>query len=229
MIAAQDVGANRGVRPHDRRLFGAETPAFAEQAVGHADLPDVVKRRGAPNQVDLLGFEPEGLGDLGGEHPDANGVTSGAVVAVLGGRRQVPQDFHAGVFELLRPAVDRFAKGAILFPHVLKQQPGFELVAHSQHELGRIERLADEVARAEGQGAAAGVVGRVAADDQHRQTLIANPRLQRLDDVVPIAIRHVQVRDDEVGNALEELALELAGVGESADTVIAGTGQDLCD
>ena len=125
--------------------------------------------------------------------------------------------------------MDRFAKGAILFPHVLKEQPGFELVAHSQHELGCIERLADEIACAQRQRPIARVVGRVAADDQHRQMVIANPRLQGGDDIVAIAIRHVQIRDDEVRHALEEMAFELARVREAADTAIAGPGQDLGD
>src|ERR1039458_1983734 len=57
--AGQDLGADRRVRLHLLELPVTELARLEQDRVGNSDLADVVQRRGAPDQLNLLVGQPE--------------------------------------------------------------------------------------------------------------------------------------------------------------------------
>ena len=192
--------ANRRVRAHHRHFAVGQLRRLEQQRVGNADLADVVQRRRAAHQPDVVSREAERRRQLRDDVADAFGMPAGVVVAVFGRHRQPLEHLDARFFELLRAAVHGFEQRAILLAHVLIEQPRLELIAHAQRQLGR-DRTAWSGSRARRATTRDGAPSMrdVAGDHEHRQVFGDDPRMQRLEHVEAVAVRHVQVEDDQIG------------------------------
>ena len=111
----QQLGVRAGEQPravehvaaHDRHLVVGQAAGLEQDAVGHADLADVVQDAGVADQVGLGGGQPELERDLAAEPAHALDVIAGVVVAQLRGLREPHDDFELGVRELRGARVDR--------------------------------------------------------------------------------------------------------------------------
>jgi hypothetical protein len=82
--AGKDLGSDRRVRLHLLELPVAELARLEQDRVGNSDLADVVQRRGAPDQLNLLVGQPEPECEQRARAPEPPGVLLRIVVTVLG-------------------------------------------------------------------------------------------------------------------------------------------------
>ena len=87
----EDPRADRGVRLDDLELLVGEPVGLEQDRVRDRDLAQVVQRRGAADQVDLVVGQPHPPAQAGGHRAHALGVLPRVVVAVLGGEGEPPQ------------------------------------------------------------------------------------------------------------------------------------------
>jgi hypothetical protein len=208
VAAAKDVCADHGMRPHHRHFLVRQAGGLEQQRIGYPDFADVVQRRRPPDQADVVCRQAEHFCEAAGHRTDALGMLTRIVVPVFRGGRQPLEHLDARVLQLLRPSVDGFEQGAVLLANVLVEQPGLELIADAQRHLGEIEGLGQKVPGAERQGAVLGLAGNVAAHHEHGQMVLDNALLERLDHCKSVAIRHVQIENDQVGWGGREVFLE---------------------
>src|ERR1019366_10123326 len=72
--AGEDLGPDRRVRLHHLELVGRQLARLQEDRVRDADLADVVERRSAADQLDILRRKVERRGDQRSAATDALGV-----------------------------------------------------------------------------------------------------------------------------------------------------------
>ena len=79
----EQLVADLRVRLDDPALFLVERRRLEQHAVGDPDLPDVVQDRAEPDRLDLVGPQPEQLGDPHGERREPLAVAVQVGVARL--------------------------------------------------------------------------------------------------------------------------------------------------
>ena len=189
--------ADLRVRLDDRALLLVERPRLEEDTVGDADLADVVEDRAQADRLDLVGPQPQQLGDADGQRGEPLAVTVEGRVARL----------------------DRVGEGA---RERRREQPLADLVAPPVRalegigdrglEVGVGERLGDEAGRAARQRLAERLVGAGARDEDDRKRGAA--ALHHLEQLEAREARHDHVAHDEVEvGGLEQLQRALRAFG----------------
>jgi hypothetical protein len=127
-------------------------------------------------------------------------VLAGVVVAILRGAGEAADDLQMRVGQLPRPRPHRLLQPLLLPFQRDVEMPRGQQIADAEHGLHGVERLGQEVARADAQGALLDRGGGVAGEDEHRQ--VAKRRAQGAElfhDLEAVHVRHVEVEDDQVG------------------------------
>ena len=100
-----------------------------------------------------------------------------------------------------------------LLLELLVQEAALEQVAQAELHLGRVERLRDEIARAGGERLAPRLGRHVRGEHDDRQEhVLRDNLLELLHHLVAVHMRHVQIREHEVGLELRKDRNRLAGI-----------------
>ena len=99
LALGQDAGSDLDVLLHGLVLIFRQLTPLQQHRVGHAHLADVVKRRRAPDQLDVVFAEAQLAGNPRSGTTDTLGVLIRVVVPVLGRDREPLQDLESRRFE----------------------------------------------------------------------------------------------------------------------------------
>ena len=201
------VAAELGMGLHDDPLGGVELARFEQHVIGNADLADVVQRRRAGQQIDVVlaqrGLETRMLPQPGGQPLHiglgAQDVIAGFGVANFRQMRQCPnRDALRKIVFDHAPCDFGFERG-VLVAHPLARPLGFELGAHPGQHHGGPQRLGDVVGGAKQQAAflvrGTGQRREKGDRDVARGRVGAQPGQYR----VAVHARHHHVEQDQVG------------------------------
>src|SRR5439155_20116679 len=103
------------------------------------------------------------------------------------------------LYALVRALVDQRLESLVLASKLLVEEPHLEQVPDAQEQLGRVEGLGHEVARAGGEGAPLGLGRRVRGEDEDRQIglrrrLLLEPR----EDLEAADVRHPEIEENQI-------------------------------
>ncbi len=225
------VAAERGVGLHDLELLGGELARLEEDAVGNADLADVVQRRGFVEQVDhalvehrlkaRMARQPLGQGlDVELRAPD---VVAGFVVPRFRERGHGHDGHVLDGLHFQRPQGHLALEVGALVAQEIRRGLQREVGVHPRQQDGRTDRLGDVVHRAHRQ--AAPLVLRRAARGQEDDGNVARGgmRLELPADLVAVQAGHHDVKQDQVGRrvGLGDAQRLLAVVGHLDEVMVA--------
>ena len=146
-------------------------------------------------------------------------MPAGVVVPEFGRDRETFQSIEVRALEIRGPLPHPLLQHDVLAGDLAVQVPGLEQISDPEQDLVHLERLGHEVLRALGERAAAGLLGRVAGQHQHRQIALRLDDLgQTLQHRDAVEHRHVQVEEHQVGLLLGEESQDL--VGSVVDTML---------
>ena len=132
-------------------------------------LPTSCSGAARPDQLDLGVRQPE-LGrrasDAGAADPP--GVLLRVVVAVLGREREALEDLEPRLLEIAGALRDLVLEVRVLLLQASLEHLDLEQVADAQQQLDPVERLGEEVARAQSRARGAWSRGRVGGEDEER-------------------------------------------------------------
>ena len=166
-------------------------------------LPMSCRRAACPISVASSASRPSSTRDQLARAPDPVGVLARRVVAVLGRERQPVEHLELGVLELPRALRDALVQEVVVASQLDAEVAGLQEVAHAQQHLGHVDRLRQEVARAERQRAALGVRRDVGRQHEHRHPVrLLGEERDVLEDLGAAAPRHVPVEQQQVGRLL---------------------------
>ncbi len=130
-----------------------------------------------------MGGQAEASREGPGAAGDSIGVLAGVVVAVLGCDREVVKNLLARPGEFFGAACDALSQLGVAGDQLGLEHAGHEGVSHAQLDFLRIQRLDDEVTRAERQRPVVSnlVVGLIGHGDDDLQAAPLPPRAEALD------------------------------------------------
>ncbi|MNZ90793.1 hypothetical protein D3C78_1097640 [compost metagenome] len=151
-----------------------------------------------------------------------------AAFGLLQAGEQRPTVGQLGGRVLEGQALDR--RGALVHQRLQQQRLVAALAQEEMHlqgvvdalqHLELVEGLGQEVAGAERQGVEPGVAVGLRAEHDHRRRLLAPARLELLEHLMAVQVRHADVQQDQVGQARLQQGRQLARVGEPVQVGVA--------
>ena len=193
VVLADDVGTELRVALHLLPVRRREPLALAQDLGGHAELADVVQRRGLHHHVAdrLLGARRlrDQLGVLRKAHDP---IAHRRALVQLHHARQAPDQLGAGLVELLGALRHRALQ------HLLPVGEA-EVQADAQFQHPGIGGLDHVIHRADLQALQLGIALGLAGEEDHRDVVGVALRLQYPADVEPGGAGHLDVEQDQVG------------------------------
>ena len=130
-------------------------------------LPMSCRRAACPMSAASSASRPSSTRDQLARAPDPVRVLARCVVTVLGRQRQPVEHLELGVLELPRAQRDALVQQVVVLLQLDAEVAGLQEVAHAQQHLGHVDRLRQEVTRAQRQRAALGVRCDIGSQHEH--------------------------------------------------------------
>ena len=201
LVDADDFSADFGVLFHLLPFGRGEAAAFVQHLGGHAELADVVQRRGLHDQIGQCRFGARGFGDQACIVAEAyHAVTDSGAFVILHGAREAAHQLHARGFEF----GGAFAHQRLLLAAAVRQ---FDMVAHTRAQYFGVERLDDVIGGT--QLKALDHIGWLVfrGEKNDRDLRRGGGDLECPAHVVAAGAGHVYVEQDQVGRGFFERAL----------------------
>ena len=201
-------------------------PGFSSSSSRDADLADVVQPGCLADERRLGGIQPERKGQQFARAADALGVLAGRVVAVLRSECQPVEHLELRVLELARALRDPLVQEVVGAFQLDTEIAGLQEVADAQQYLADVDRLGQEIARAERECPALRVGSDVGSQHEHRHPgrLLGEER-DLLEDLRPAAFGHVPVEQEQVGRFLRAARDDRQRIGHRLDGGVPGAGE----
>ena len=166
-------------------------------------LPMSCSRAAWPMSVASAGVEAELEREQLARAADAVGVLAGRVVAVLGRQCEAVEHLELGVLELARALRDALVQEVVVALQLDAEVARLQEVAHAQQHLGHVDRLGQEVARAQRQRAALGVGRDIGSQHEHRHPVgLLGEERDVLEDLGPLRPGMCQSSSSRSGGCL---------------------------
>ena len=181
---------------------GVSLPSFSRIGVGDADLADVVQRRRAPDERHLRVRQSDLPREQRRHLPDALSVLPGIVVAKLRCAGEPLDDLDLRRLQLARAIPHLRFEDLVLTLDLQIEEPRLEQRVDPEQHFVAVERLVQEVLGAARQRLAFRLLRVVAGQHQDRQVARLRDLVQLVHDLEPVAVRHVEVEQDQIGPEL---------------------------
>ena len=198
VMPGQYLRADGGMGLHDLPFLLIELAGLEQDAVGDADLADIVHRAGIQDHFARPLHQAGRPREDGRELAHADDVQAGLIVPVLRRPPQAADDLQAGVQQFGGARAHLVFQDPVLVAYLVVHEAHFQHVADTGQHLQPLEWLAEKVLGPGLQGVQTGLHVGLGGKHQHRHIGVRLDKAQLLHDLKAVQVGHVDVQQYQV-------------------------------